>query len=29
MNLKNNGKVSSGKRTRHFYIKMCYATDLI
>ena len=29
MNLQNNGKVSSGKRTRHFNIKIFYTTDLI
>ena len=29
MKLINNGKVSSGKRTRHFGIKLFYITDLI
>ena len=29
MKLLNNGKVSSGKRTRHFDIKLFYITDLI
>jgi hypothetical protein len=29
MKLENKGKVSSGKRTRHFSIKMLYVTDLI
>ena len=29
MKLQNNGKVSSGKRTRHFDIKLFYITDLI
>ena len=29
MNLQMNGKLSSGKRTRHFDIKLFYITDLI
>ena len=29
MKLQNNGKLSSGKRTRHFDIKLFYITDLI
>ena len=29
MKLENNGKASSGKRTRHFDIKFFYFTDLI
>jgi hypothetical protein len=29
MKLENNGKASSGKRTRHFHIKWFYVTDLI
>jgi hypothetical protein len=29
MKLENNGKASSGKRTRHFDIKYFYVTDLI
>jgi hypothetical protein len=29
MTLENKGKASSGKRTRHFDIKMFYVTDLI
>ena len=29
MKLVNNGKISSGKRTRHFDIKLFYITDLI
>ena len=29
MKLQNNGKISSGKRTRHFDIKLFYITDLI
>jgi hypothetical protein len=29
MQLANKGKASSGKRTRHFDIKMFYVTDLI
>jgi hypothetical protein len=29
MKLENRGKASSGKRTRHFDIKMFYVTDLI
>jgi len=29
MKLENNGKESSGKRTRHFHIKYFYITDLI
>ena len=28
MKLQNNGKLSSGKSTRHFDIKLCYITDL-
>ena len=29
MKLEENGKASSGKRTRHFHIKYFYITDLI
>ena len=29
MKLKMNGKTSSGKRTRHFDIKLFYLTDLV
>ena len=29
MGRENNGKISSGKRTRHFDIKLFYITDLI
>ena len=29
MKLENNGKASSGKRTRHFDIKFFYFTDLV
>jgi hypothetical protein len=29
MKLEQNGKASSGKRTRHFHIKFFYITDLI
>jgi hypothetical protein len=29
MKLENKGKASSGKRTRHFDIKMLYVTDLV